>query len=109
MKKDIIKTRKSLKTGFQTTTYEGEKLENKVSRILENNEPISDGVQLSYTKRSDGVKPELDIRTDKWDLALDKMQYVNESKKNKIKESMINKGMLKEEEKEEKGKEGEVN
>lgn len=106
MKKNLIRIRKSLKTGFQTETFEGEKLEDKVSRILENNEPISEGVQLSYTKRSDGVRPEFDIRTDKWDLALDKMQYVNESKKNKIKESMKNKETMKNEnEKEEESKE----
>lgn len=67
---------------------EGERIEVKCARITENNEPISDGAPLVYTKRSEGVKPEYDIRTDKWDIAQEKMQSVNQAKKNKIKENM---------------------
>ena len=34
-----------------------------------------------YTKKSDGVIPAYDIRTDKWDVALDAMNKVNEKRK----------------------------
>lgn len=52
------------------TTETGEMLENKVARIMKNNEPITDGAPIVYTERKDGVKPEHDIRTDRWDLAV---------------------------------------
>lgn len=98
MKKDIINNRKSYKHILKKEGYEGESIENKVSRIVENNEPISDGAPLVYTERSKGVLPEYNIRTDKWDLALEKMEVVNEAKRNKIKESMKNKDVPKKEE-----------
>lgn len=88
MKRDIIRERKSLKTGFPVEGYEGESIENKCARIVENNEPISDGAPIVYTKREEGVKQEFNIRTDKWDVALDVMEKVNTAKKNKIKENM---------------------
>ena len=77
-----------METGFEVETLEGELLEDKVKRIVENNEPISDGAMLSYTKRAEGVKPEYNIRTDKWDVAQSTMEKVSEAKKNKIKENM---------------------
>lgn len=67
---------------------DAEPIEDKVARIVENNEPITDGAPLVYTKRSEGVKPEYDIRTDKWEVAQEKMEKVTEAKRNKIKESM---------------------
>ena len=88
MKKIIIAQRKSIKLGFQTKTYEGESIEDKCERIIENNEPISDGAPLSYTKRSDGVLPEYNIRTDKWDVAQGAMDKVAQSKKEKIREKL---------------------
>lgn len=60
--------------------YEGETIETKVERIVENNEPISDGAPIIYTERKDGVRPEYNIRTDKFDIALDAMDAVNKSK-----------------------------
>lgn len=60
--------------------YEGESIEKKVRRIVETKEPISDGAAPIYTEKKDGVRPEFDIRTDKWDLALDAMDKVNADK-----------------------------
>lgn len=88
MKKDIIRERKAIKSGFPVETYEGESIECKCTRITENNEPISDGAPLTYTKRADGVKPEYNVRTDKWDVAIETMDKVAQAKKNKIKENM---------------------
>ena len=54
------------------TNYEyqiGESIENKVRRITENNEPITDGAPIIYTNREDGVLPSYNIRTDRWDVA----------------------------------------
>lgn len=104
MKKDIIEERKRLKGTLTVETYEGESIEEKCARISENNEPISDGAELVYTPRKDGVKPEYDVRTDKWDIAIDKMNKVSEMKKNKIKENM-RKGLPEPESKEPESKE----
>lgn len=88
--------------GFkELETYEGESIENKISRIVENNEPISDGAPLVYTKRGDGVRAEYNIRTDKWDLAVEKMSKVSQAKRNRIKENMV-KGVEQKKESEEK-------
>lgn len=57
-------------------SYEGETIEQKVNRIVNNKEPITDGAPLIYTERKDGVQPDYDIRTDKWDAAIDAMDKV---------------------------------
>ena len=56
------------------TNYEfqdGESIEAKVKRITENNEPITDGAPIIYTNRDDGVLPAYNIRTDRWEVAMD--------------------------------------
>ena len=112
MKSEIINGRKELKTGFSTETYEGESIEKKCARMTENNEPITDGAPLVYTKRADRVRPEFNVRTDKWDIAQESMEKVSEAKRNKIKEKMA-KGMPEKKEepkpKEPKTKETETN
>ena len=60
-------------------TYAGETIENKVNKILTQNEPIADGAQLNYTERKDGVRPEYDIRTDRFEHAIDAMDRVSKS------------------------------
>ena len=65
-----------------TTNYEfqeGESIENKVRRITENNEPITDGAPIIYTNRDDGVLPAYNIRTDRWDIAQEAMEAVNQA------------------------------
>lgn len=47
----------------------GETIEQKIERITTNQEGIIAETPVIYTDRKDGVKSELDIRTDKWELA----------------------------------------
>ena len=64
------------------TNYEyqkGETIENKVRRITENNEPITDGAPIIYTNRDDGVLPAYNIRTDRWEIAQAAMDAVNQA------------------------------
>lgn len=61
------------------TSYEGETIEQKIRRIVNNKEPISDGAPLIYTERKDGVLPEYDIRTDRFEIAIDAMDKVSKS------------------------------
>lgn len=63
-----------------TTLVEGERLELKIDRMTQNNEPIGDSAPLIYTPRKDGVIAAYDIRTDKWDVALDAMEKVNQTR-----------------------------
>lgn len=60
--------------------YKGETIEKKVRRIVNNKEPITDGAPLIYTDRKDGVQPEYDIRTDRFEIAVDAMDAVSKSK-----------------------------
>ena len=61
-------------------SFEGESIEKKVSKLLENNEPITDGAPIIFTEKKDGVLPQYDIRTDKWDIAQSAMDLANASK-----------------------------
>lgn len=63
-----------------TVLVEGERLELKIDRMTQNNEPIGDSAPLIYTPRKDGVIAAYDIRTDKWDIALDAMEKVNKTR-----------------------------
>jgi ribosomal protein S2 len=76
MKKVGINYRSKL----ETTLVEGERLELKIDRMTQNNEPIGDSAPLIYTPRKDGVIAAYDIRTDKWDVALDAMEKVNQTR-----------------------------
>lgn len=54
-------------------SYEGESLEKKINRMVNNKEPIKDNAPLVYTDRKDGVLPEMNIRSDRFDMALDEL------------------------------------
>lgn len=73
---------KPAKTNLKVrNVYEGETIEMKVNRIVNNKEPITEpGVVTIYTDRKDGVKAEMNIRTDRWELAIDAMDKVNADK-----------------------------
>ena len=60
-------------------SLEGESIEHKIERLIENNEPISDSAPIIYTERKDGVLPQYDIRTDRFELAIDAMDKVTKS------------------------------
>lgn len=62
------------------STYEGESIEKKVRRVVENKEPITDGAPIIFTEKKDGVLPQFNIRTDKWDIAIEAMDKVQGSR-----------------------------
>lgn len=61
----------------RNTCVVGERLEDRVHRMMFNNEPIGDGAPLIYTDRRRGVQAEHDIRTDKFDVAVKAMDKVH--------------------------------
>jgi len=59
-------------------SVDGEPIERRVERIMNNKEPISDGAPLIYTERKDGVDPLHNIRTDRFDLALESTDKITQ-------------------------------
>ena len=57
--------------------YEAESIEEKVRRVVNQNEPIEDGAPIIFQERGDGVKPEFNIRTDRWEIAIEAMDKVS--------------------------------
>lgn len=55
---------------------------------MQQGEPITDGAPLIFTERSEGVRPEFDIRTDTWDLAYEAMDQVTKNHLTKREERM---------------------
>lgn len=58
---------------------EGETIEQKIRRMMNNNEPMSEGAKLIYSERKDGVLPEYDIRNDKFETALEAKSKIAET------------------------------
>ncbi|AXH74035.1 MAG: hypothetical protein [Microviridae sp.] len=71
---------------YQQTTIDldntkpGETIENKVTRLIENKEPIKDGAPIIFTDRAHGVNPAYNIRTDRWEIAVDALTRIEKSK-----------------------------
>ena len=67
-------------------TYQAEPREVKLRKIISgeaNN--MEDGVfPTIYTEKKDGVQPEYDIRTDRFEVAIDAMDKINQSAANQI-------------------------
>jgi hypothetical protein len=59
--------------------YEGEPIELKIERIMNNNEPIKDGAPEIFTERAEGVISAYNIRTDRWEVAAEAMDHVSAS------------------------------
>lgn len=71
------KPNKSVLTSVKT--YEGETIEQKIERIIQNKEPIKDGAPEIFTERKDGVIAAYNIRADRWEIAADAMDAVQRS------------------------------
>lgn len=63
------------------TSTQGETLESKIERIISNKEPIKDGAPIMYTERKDGVLASTNIKTDRFEVAIDAMTKVEKSYK----------------------------
>lgn len=85
--KNMYNKLRATKSSIQTeTAMEGEMIETKVKRILTNREPIKDGAPVIYTDRKDGVLPGYDIRTDRFEVAVEAADIINKSHKAKREE-----------------------
>ncbi|AXH74417.1 MAG: hypothetical protein [Microviridae sp.] len=61
-------------------TRKGETIEDKVIRLIANKEPIKDGVPIIFQDRKEGVNAAYNIRTDRWEIAIDAMTRLEKAK-----------------------------
>jgi len=66
-------------TAILNKSVEGETIEQKMERVTTNQEPIKDGAPLIYTDRKDGVQAGYNIRTDRFEIAVEAMDVVAKS------------------------------
>lgn len=78
--KRINKIRLNNFAGMIKMIEPGETLMKKCQRILDEGEPLTDGAPMIYTPKQAGVKPECNVRADKWDIAMKAMDRVNNYK-----------------------------
>ena len=69
-------------------SYEAETLEQKIEKIVSSKEPIDETAPIIYTERKKGVQPEYNIRTDRFEIALEAMDKVSSSHKAQREERM---------------------
>ena len=80
--KTINKIRINNFKGMIEMTEKGEILIKKIQRILDENEPLTDGAPMIYTPKQAGVRDDCNIRADKWSIAMNAMDKVNNYKLN---------------------------
>ena len=60
-------------------SYEGVTIEQKIEKIMNAKEPIDETAPIIYTERKKGVQAEYNIRTDRFEVALEAMDKVSAS------------------------------
>ena len=76
----MYKNKTNNRTGFKVNnSVEGETIENKIERIVTQKEPIKDGAERIYTDKKDGVQPAYNIKTDRFELAVEGMDSIHRS------------------------------
>lgn len=74
------KPEKIIKGGMDINEgVKGEPIELQIERMIQNKEPIKDAAPLVYTERKEGVKAEMNIRTDRFEVAIDATTKIQKS------------------------------
>lgn len=76
----ILPFRKSETSISVNNSYEAKPIEIQLQEITTNNEPISADAPIIYTARAEGVLAGYDIRTDRFDIAIEAMDRVQKTK-----------------------------
>lgn len=63
--------------------YVAQSIEIQVQRILNNNEPLKSGDAPIYQHRGEGVNPDYNIRTDRWEHAIEAADKLTASQRAK--------------------------
>jgi len=76
----MYKQNKYTRTSIEINqSIQGETIEQKIERVTTNKEPIKDGAPLIYTDRKDGVLAGYNIKTDRFEIALDAIDKIQKS------------------------------
>lgn len=68
------------KTGLIVNkSADGESIEQKVERIVSNKEQVTDSMPMMYTERKDGVIAGMNIRTDRFEIAIEASEKIAKS------------------------------
>lgn len=59
--------------------YKADYLEKKIEKLISNKEPIGKDVPLRYTERKEGIIKDYDIRTDRFEVAMEAMDKVHKT------------------------------
>ncbi len=79
------------KTNFDINeSVEGQSIEEKMRETTMNGQPIESAAPLLYTDKKDGVLPQYDIRTDRWDIALQTTDKITRTQIAKSQDSQQN-------------------
>lgn len=84
-------------SGLKTTEkFIGESIEQKCRRVTEGNQPIEAVSPMYYQERKAGIENATNIRTDKWDVALQAMDSIAVGTRKKREEKIqqkVNEGL----------------
>ena len=76
----MIKHKFKNSTGLRVNnSLQGETIEEKMERIINNKEPIKDGAPLIFTERKEGIKASTNVRTDRWEVAIEATDKIAKS------------------------------
>lgn len=68
----MYKKTKSYRTTLEVdNTVEGKSMVEKVEGMINNKEPLTDGAPIIHQERKDGVRPEYNIRADRFEIAVE--------------------------------------
>lgn len=76
---------RNMKRGTMTGVigFRAESIEAKMKRVITSGEPIKDTAPATYTEAKDGVQPDYDIRTDKYEYLVEGHDAVAKTKRAK--------------------------
>lgn len=60
--------------------FEGEPIEWTIDRILNNGEPVTEETPIIYTEKTEGVRAEFNIKTDRFEIAAEGMDLVEKQR-----------------------------
>ena len=64
---------------YTDSLFEGSTIEQEIEKATTEKQPIEGASPIIYTERKDGVLPQYDIRTDRWEIAQNAMDAVARS------------------------------
>lgn len=88
----MLRSRITYKTVLKVNqSQEGETVEMKMERIVDRGEPITDGAPIIHQERDEGVRPEYDIRRDRWEMAIEATDRIGRDQMTKRVEMKVKK------------------